>query len=70
MFGWERLWHKLLQLMSQKTHPEATMLKAFKAMKTASAALPEWGADLVECVDEHLGGELALTSCLTMLLDP
>ena len=63
MFGWERLWHKLIQLMTQKTYPEATALNAFRALKTATTALPDkLAAALLDGTDEAHGG--ALTSAL------
>ena len=41
MFGYERLWGRLTQWMLQTSHPEATMLNAFKAFKTATTAAPD-----------------------------
>ena len=41
MFGIERLWHQLVGWMSQKSHPEATMMNTFKAFKTVTTAAPE-----------------------------
>jgi len=41
MFGFERLWGRLLKWMTQKSHPEATMLNAFRAFTKACVALPE-----------------------------
>lgn len=47
MFGFERLWNRLTQWMLQTTHPEATMMNAFKAFKTATRALPELFTDVL-----------------------
>lgn len=41
MFGFERLWGRLVKWMTQKSHPEATMLNAFRAFTKACIALPE-----------------------------
>ena len=41
MFGFERLWGRLTKWMLQTSHPEATMINAFKAFKTASRVCPD-----------------------------
>ena len=57
MFGFEQLWNRLLQWMSQGSHPEATMLNAFTAFNTATAAAPEFMSDsLSDVADEAHGG--------------
>ena len=59
MFGWERLWHKLLKLMSQKTYPEATMMNAFRALQIAIAQLPqELGEALADDDDETFASKV------------
>ena len=40
MFGFERLWGRLIRWMRQKSRPEATMLNAFRAFTKACVALP------------------------------
>lgn len=40
MFKFERMWNRLTQWMSQRFHPEATMMDAFKAYTTVSMADP------------------------------
>lgn len=58
MFGFERLWDRLVKWMSQKSYPEATMLNAFKAMKTATVAAPDLLADTMDDdPDEAHGGQ-------------
>ena len=66
MFGWKRLWHKLLQLMSQTTNPEATMQNSFQSLQTATGALPlQLGSALANAEDAAFG-ELALTHFETL----
>ena len=61
MFGFERLWGRLIRWMSQKTHPEATMLNAFMALKTASAALPADLAGVQQDEEDAAHGGAAIT---------
>lgn len=39
MFGFERLWYRLLRWMTNKRSPEATIMNAFKAFILASTAM-------------------------------
>jgi len=40
MFGFERMWYRLIHWMTQRSHPEATIMNAFKAFSTATLAMP------------------------------
>lgn len=52
MFGFERMWYRLLGWMTQKSHPEATMLNAFRAFTQACIALPDQMAALPATLTE------------------
>ena len=57
MFGFERLWNRTTQWMSQRSHPEATMLNAFKAYKTIITAAPDVLESAIgDAQDEAHGG--------------
>ena len=44
MWAYERLWNRLLQWKTQKTHPEATIANQFKAFKVAISSLSRFAA--------------------------
>lgn len=44
MWAYERLWNRLLQWKTQKTHPEATIANQFKAFKVAITSLSRFAA--------------------------
>ena len=71
MFGFERLWNRLTQWMSQRSHPEATMLNAFKAYKTVMTAAPEVAADMISDPQDEAHGGPAVTpfTCMTASFD-
>ena len=54
MFGFERLWGRLTKWMLQTVYPEATMLNAFKAFKTATTAAPALFNDIMSDAVCHL----------------
>ena len=60
MFGYERLWGRLMKWMPQTSQFEATMLNAFKAFKTATAAAPELYDHIL---DEQVRHCCSLLSC-------
>ena len=59
MFGFERLWGRLTKWMTQTSHPEATMVNAWKAFITCCVARPERATELHSTSDEepHAGLE-------------
>lgn len=46
MFGFERLWGRLSLSETQTSHPEATMVNAWKAFITCCVARPEMATEL------------------------
>lgn len=57
MFGYERFWNRLIQWMSQRSHPEATMMNAFKAFTTVCMADPACFRNIsTDVQDEAHGG--------------
>ena len=51
-FGLERLWGRLIKWMTQTSHPEATMVSAWKALITCCVARPERATELHSTSDE------------------
>ena len=48
MFGFERMWGRLTRWMTQKSHPEATMMNSWKAFMTCCQAVPDRASELEE----------------------
>ena len=62
MFGFERLWNRLIQWMSQRSHPEATMMNAFKAYTTVSMADPISFHNISNDAEDQAHGGAACTT--------
>ena len=61
MFGFERLWGRLTKWMTQTSHPEATMVNAWKAFITSCKAMPDRASDMHQRSDqEATGGSASL----------
>lgn len=61
MFGYERFWNRLMQWMSQRSHPEATMMNAFKAFTTICLADPTCFSNISSDVEDQAHGGAACT---------
>ena len=57
MYGFERLWGRMVRWLHQRSHPEATILNAFKAMKVAFMAVSHLAADEQAEANDNLEGE-------------
>ena len=51
MFGFERLWYRLLRWMTNKRSPEATIINAFRAFTVSSLAVASTPCDRDEAAD-------------------
>ena len=54
MFGFERFWKHLIDWMTQKSHPEATIFNAHYTFKAACLALREVAEQLLADQEQEL----------------
>lgn len=52
MFGPERMWNRLISWMTQMSHPEATIMNAFRAFTSATLAMPSVFQELPDSLAE------------------